>query len=423
MNIDADPHHHPSHGHPYGPSGSHADPAPAPRSGPRVLPHTDASRPTDPQVAALGEVVWEATLRCDERTACGALLKALDDGLDPERVLLDVIAPVQRRMGGEWVANRVSVAQEHATTAINERVVTAVAQHAASRVRPTLGRVTVACMEGEWHAMPARLLAETLKLRGWRVDYLGAQLPTPHLIRYLHDTGPDAVALSASLATRLPVAHTAVAACHSIGVPVLVGGAAFGADGRYARATGADAWASDARDAARLLAGQPLPSPRREHQPIEDLPHLADQEYTYLRGPRPDPDRRLGDGRAGGRVPGDAFLRRPAARPDRRGPPAHRRLPPCRPPWTSSPANSTSSRAPPASCAPPPAVCQVSGPETPDPYEGRPSPVSPASGARLRRPARARPMVPPRRARRPPPRRRPRRRSPRPGPVRRCGAP
>lgn len=138
-------------------------------------------------------------------------------------------------------------------------------------------------MDGEWHALPARLLAEVLRLRGWHVDYLGAQVPTPHLIAHVHRTGPDAVALSSSLATRLPAAHAAITACQAVGVPVLVGGAAFGEDGRYARLLGADAWAPDGRAAADLLARSPLKPPLTGHQPVDDLPHLVDQEYTMVR--------------------------------------------------------------------------------------------------------------------------------------------
>lgn len=228
------------------------------------------------------ELLWDAVSTADEHAAAELVLRILDDGADPESVLLDVVARVQGRVGEEWAANRLSVAQEHAATAINERVVAVVSGHPAARVAATRGRITVACVDGEWHGLPARLLAEVLRLRGWRVDYLGAQVPTPHLIVHLHNTRADAVALSSSIATRLPTAHAAITACQAVGVPVLVGGAAFGPRGRYAKALGADAWAPDARAAADLLAGEPLARPETDHQQFDDLPHLADQEYTVV---------------------------------------------------------------------------------------------------------------------------------------------
>jgi methanogenic corrinoid protein MtbC1 len=233
--------------------------------------------------AQVREQLWGAVIDCDEYAAVASIYAAMDAGLPAEDALLDVIAPVQFKIGSEWAANRVSVAQEHAASAINERVIGALAHHPAGRTTSHAGKVTVACVDGEWHALPARLLAETLRLRGWRVDFLGAQVPTPHLIAHLHQSGPDAVALSCSIPTRLPTAHAAITACQAAGVAVLAGGAAFGADGRYARQLGADAWAPDARAAAELLAAGFLSTHlSSSRQPIDDLPHLIDQEYTTV---------------------------------------------------------------------------------------------------------------------------------------------
>ncbi|MGA8327941.1 MAG: cobalamin-dependent protein [Mycobacterium sp.] len=229
------------------------------------------------------EQLWGAVIDCDEYAAVATIYAAMDAGVAPEAVLLDVIAPVQTKIGTDWAANRISIAQEHAATAINDRVIAALAHHPASRTSAHRGTVTVACVDGEWHALPARLLAETLRLRGWQVDFLGAQVPTPHLIAHLHHSGPDAVALSGSIPTRLPTAHAAITACQAAGVAVLAGGAAFGADGRYARQLGADAWAPDARAAAERLAEGFLSTHLSSvRQPIDDLPHLIDQEYTTV---------------------------------------------------------------------------------------------------------------------------------------------
>jgi methanogenic corrinoid protein MtbC1 len=235
--------------------------------------------------AALTARLWSAVTDGDEEAAINTVLTALDDGADAESLLLDVIAPVQARVGTEWAANRITVAQEHAATAINDRAVAALSRtrHGTHARAHTRGRLTVACVDGEWHALPARILAEVLNLRGWRVDFLGAQVPTPHLIAHLHRTNPAAVLLSASIPTHLPTAHAAISACQAVGVPVLAGGAAFGPDGRYAHRLSADAWAPDARAAATLVAaGIARPAPGSAHQPIDDLPHLADQEYTLV---------------------------------------------------------------------------------------------------------------------------------------------
>ncbi|MFE9045581.1 B12-binding domain-containing protein [Streptomyces sp. NPDC007818] len=249
---------------------------------------TQTTTPSTTGLAATRRQLWAALEARDEPAAAAAVLDAHDTGVPAEDLLLDVIGPAQARIGAEWAAGRIGVAQEHAATAIQDRVVAALAHRAADARGPraetgaTPRRVTVACVDGEWHALPARLLAEVLRGRGFSVDYLGAHVPTPHLIAHLHETGTDAVALSASLPLRLPTAHAAITAVQAIGLPVLVGGAAFGPDGRYARLLGADGWAPDARAAARLLTDGP-PRPRTARPaPAGDLPHLADQEFTLV---------------------------------------------------------------------------------------------------------------------------------------------
>ncbi|WP_329081611.1 hypothetical protein [Streptosporangium sp. NBC_01469] len=92
-------------------------------------------------------------------------------------------------------------------------------------------------------------------------------VPGPHLITHLHQTGPDAVALGCAPATRLPRAHATLTACQAVGVPVMAGGAGFGADGRHARLLGADAWAPTADAAADRLERGDLTGPPRPARP------------------------------------------------------------------------------------------------------------------------------------------------------------
>lgn len=73
------------------------------------------------------EELWEAVSRGDEHAAYGVVLGAHDAGADDESLLLDVIGTVQRRVGEEWAANRISVATEHAATAVNDRMIAALA--------------------------------------------------------------------------------------------------------------------------------------------------------------------------------------------------------------------------------------------------------------------------------------------------------
>lgn len=212
----------------------------------------------------------------DEYGAIEAVLALLDEGVPAQRIMTDLIAGAQQRVGELWAANEWSIAREHAATAISERALAAVA--ARTNVRPHRGRIAIACVDGEWHALPVRILAEMLRLDGWRVDFLGANVPGPHLVTHLHQTGPDAVALSCMIPTRLPRAHAAITACRATGVPVIAGGRGFGPAGRYAERLAADAWAGGAEAAvARLATGWPPPMDDPSTSAF-----LGDDEYTWV---------------------------------------------------------------------------------------------------------------------------------------------
>jgi len=225
------------------------------------------------------DALLEAVAAADERRALAVAQELLDGGMTPAQLLLDVVAPVQRQVGQLWQRNEWSVAQEHAATAINERVITvATTRAAASPAAATKGHVVVACLDGEWHAIPPRIVGEILRENGWQVTFLGTSVPTGHLVSYLHQHGPDVVALSCTLSRSLPRAHQVITACRNTGTRVLVGGLGFGSHGQWAEALGVTSWAADAREAARLLEeGEPRePGPARRARG-------ADAEYTGLR--------------------------------------------------------------------------------------------------------------------------------------------
>lgn len=198
---------------------------------------------------------FEALGRADEWRACELALGLLDDGVPAADVLVGLVGPAARRIGALWESGDWSVAQEHAATCVNERVVAAVG--ARIPAGGSRGSIVVGCLDGEWHALPARIVAEVLRANGWAVTFLGASVPAEHLASYLHQFGPDVVALSCALPIHLPAAHRTIVAAQRTGTPVLAGGPGFGADGRWARSLGVDAWAPGPVEAAALLEQEP----------------------------------------------------------------------------------------------------------------------------------------------------------------------
>lgn len=197
--------------------------------------------------------ILSATVAGDAGLAYELVRGLLAEGVSFESVLFDVIAPLQSEVGMRWQHGDFSIAEEHASTGAVETVVSLLAGSLATGAEE--GHVVVGCAEGDAHSLPARIVACHLAYLGRRTTFLGAGLPADDLASYLGDVQPDALVLACSMTGHLPRARAAVRAAHHQGVPVLVGGRAFGSDGRRAVAIGADGWVPDARRTAAVLDG------------------------------------------------------------------------------------------------------------------------------------------------------------------------
>jgi MerR family transcriptional regulator, light-induced transcriptional regulator len=195
---------------------------------------------------------YEAALAAGDRAAARTLVeRLLEAGVAPAEVLTDVIAAAQRTVGIRWQTGEWTVAEEHAATALSVSSVKVVMQYV-RRTPVTRGRVLIACAEREWHALPGMIIECALRADGWETTQLGASTTPMRFNQYLQDIGPDVVAVSCSMLGALSTTRRFIEASTAAGVPVVVGGAAFGWDDRRATALGATAWARDDRGQAAL---------------------------------------------------------------------------------------------------------------------------------------------------------------------------
>jgi methanogenic corrinoid protein MtbC1 len=194
--------------------------------------------------------IVEAIIHADRDTALAASEHAIARGDSPVD-LLRQIGVAQREVGARWERGQMTVADEHAATAVADHVLTILS--AVTPAESAGDEVVFACAENEWHTMPARLAAETARARGLRVRMLGGSIPADHLHRYLSATKPVALALSATLPTNLVGAAMSIEAAHRAGVPVIVGGAAWGTTQHRARTLGADLQLGDPADLPRAV--------------------------------------------------------------------------------------------------------------------------------------------------------------------------
>lgn len=133
-----------------------------------------------------------------------------------------VVAPALRRIGDQWAAGQVSIAQEHRATAICERLIAVHAGQPAGRPR---GTAVVATPPGERHGMPALMAAACLREHRWRVHHLAADLPAAEIAALADATRADLVVLSTATQDAAAAAEQAAPQVRAAvpGATVLIG--------------------------------------------------------------------------------------------------------------------------------------------------------------------------------------------------------
>lgn len=179
-------------------------------------------------ITAVREQYLQAQVTGDQRSALRIVREALADGHSVRVLQVDVIQAAQQEIGRLWQENRISIAHEHMATAISQVALVHLMERApAPRTR---GRtIVVACVEGELHDLPARMVADYLESDGFAVRYLGANVPTASLCAVLVEEPPDMLALSVTMSFNVAGLRAAVTAVRERlpGLTIAVGGHAL----------------------------------------------------------------------------------------------------------------------------------------------------------------------------------------------------
>lgn len=222
---------------------------------------TPAAGPSAPVLGDVADRYLDALLDWRRDDAIAAVLGAAEAGVDVRDLYLSVLAPAQRRVGELWAQGRIAVGVEHWCTGVTQLVLARLSPWVFAGERSD--RVAVAaCVEGDLHELPVRMVADFLELDGWRTRFLGASTPADAVVDVVADAGADLLLVGATLVSQLDGVAVLVERLHAddrtAAVPVLVGGAAFAADPSAVVRVGADAHARTAADvpaaARRLVA-------------------------------------------------------------------------------------------------------------------------------------------------------------------------
>lgn len=208
-------------------------------------------------------------------------LEFLDRTRSLASVITDLFTAAQLQIGDRWHVGEATSEDEY-------RVSQAIATAAEALRPPTSGlgdsqpRALLATLPGEAHDLGLHLIRLALVEDGWDVEVAPA-MELEELVDTARRHRVDLVAISSTYdrGGGGMLLATVIRSVHSIGLPVLVGGAAFARSPHLAEESGADAVGGDARLAvilARRLKntsrGRP-PSRRVPRPPAADRPSRA----------------------------------------------------------------------------------------------------------------------------------------------------
>jgi len=216
-----------------------------------------------PNTSSLGASYLGAIRDGDRRRAFKVVEDAHTAGLDLAATYLDLIQPALREIGRLWQLNLISVADEHLATAITQAAMARAYERAFAWSTPLGRSLVAACVDVERHEVGLRMLCDLLDLEGWQTTYLGATVPVTSLVAMVQRRRPDAVAISAALSPhllRVRAMVTAIREAMGDSCPlIIVGGRPFLENPSLATELGADATATNAADAVRVLGDRVSP--------------------------------------------------------------------------------------------------------------------------------------------------------------------
>jgi methanogenic corrinoid protein MtbC1 len=166
-----------------------------------------------------------------------------------------VLTPALIHTGEEWAADRISVSHEHYISEVTRDLIRQFGPEPWSGALDG-GPVAVACCApGERHTLGLQMVCDILRIGGIDVHMLGEGAPAESIRDFVGEVRADLLCLSVAVELHLPEAADLIALARTARpeLRVLVGGRAFGGSVARARSVGADWFAADARETARIV--------------------------------------------------------------------------------------------------------------------------------------------------------------------------
>ena len=198
----------------------------------------------------------QAVLQGDRKSSLAISKEYVSGPEDLQEFYLQVIQPAMYLIGEKWEMGEISVAKEHLASATVNRILALQYLEFMPAVEPTKASILVTTAANEFHEMGAQMVANSLELDGWDVQYLGANTPAQDLLDLVQEKQPLILAMSIAMPFNLEYAQQIIQ--HIQGWPaenrprIMLGGLALQNMPELAQVLGADGYARDCQQALDL---------------------------------------------------------------------------------------------------------------------------------------------------------------------------
>lgn len=160
-----------------------------------TMPAVERVRPdTPPEVYA--DQLYKALIKHDEARS-GEIVKEVLAGYDIMTVCTQIFGPALVEIGEAWYRGDIRITTEHfASSYLRGKLLTLLQSYPSRRGAPHL---LIGGAPTEQHEIGALMMAVLLRSEGYRVEYLGPDIPLDDLVDYARYEKPNMIILSASM--------------------------------------------------------------------------------------------------------------------------------------------------------------------------------------------------------------------------------